>query len=152
MSRILMHFTFRADTAANWTSNDPTLLTGEIGYETDTGLFKVGDGSTAWTSHTYANITESTLTTTSGDLVTAYTAADAVVSAAYAAADTTISGDIVAQLHTRGHTISSTADHTGSGNWKVIYTNGSGNITELSLGASGTVLTSQGAGVAPVFV
>ena len=43
----------RRDTAANWTSNDPTLAAGEFGFETDTGLLKVGDGSTAWTSLGY---------------------------------------------------------------------------------------------------
>jgi hypothetical protein len=32
----------RRDTAANWTENDPTLAEGEIGFETDTGLFKIG--------------------------------------------------------------------------------------------------------------
>ena len=44
----------RRDTAANWTSNNPTLANGEIGYETDTKKFKIGDGSTAWTSLSYA--------------------------------------------------------------------------------------------------
>lgn len=44
----------RRDTAANWTSANPTLTDGEIGYETDTGLVKVGDGATAWTSLSYA--------------------------------------------------------------------------------------------------
>ena len=44
----------RRDTAANWTSNNPTLATGEIGYETDTAKFKIGNGSTAWTSLAYA--------------------------------------------------------------------------------------------------
>jgi len=44
----------RRDTAANWTSNNPTLAAGEIGYETDTKKFKIGDGSTAWTSLAYA--------------------------------------------------------------------------------------------------
>lgn len=44
----------RRDTAANWTSNDPTLSAGEIGVETDTLKFKIGDGSTAWTSLGYA--------------------------------------------------------------------------------------------------
>ena len=43
----------RRDTAANWTTNDPTLKAGEFGYETDTGKLKVGDGSTAWTSLDY---------------------------------------------------------------------------------------------------
>jgi hypothetical protein len=40
----------RRDTAANWTSTNPTLAAGEIGYETDTGKFKVGTGSLAWTN------------------------------------------------------------------------------------------------------
>jgi collagen type VII alpha len=44
----------RRDTAANWTSNNPTLAAGEIGLETDTSKFKMGDGSTAWTSLAYA--------------------------------------------------------------------------------------------------
>ena len=44
----------RRDTAANWTTNNPTLAAGELGYETDTKKIKVGDGSTAWTSLAYA--------------------------------------------------------------------------------------------------
>ena len=43
----------RRDTAANWTSANPTLANGEQGYETDTKKMKVGDGSTAWTSLAY---------------------------------------------------------------------------------------------------
>lgn len=46
----------RRDTAANWTSGDPTLANGELGYETDTGLWKAGDGSTAWTSLAYGPV------------------------------------------------------------------------------------------------
>ena len=43
----------RRDTAANWTSADTVLSEGEIGYETDTGYMKIGDGSTAWTALSY---------------------------------------------------------------------------------------------------
>lgn len=43
----------RRDTAANWTSANPTLAVGELGLETDTQQFKVGDGSTAWASLVY---------------------------------------------------------------------------------------------------
>ena len=39
----------RRDTAANWTSNNPTLAAGELAIETDTDFYKIGDGSTAWT-------------------------------------------------------------------------------------------------------
>ena len=44
----------RRDTAANWTSTNPTLAAGEMGIETDTYKFKVGNGSTAWTSLPYS--------------------------------------------------------------------------------------------------
>ena len=43
----------RRDTAANWTSTNPTLSQGEQGYEIDTSKFKIGDGTTAWTSLSY---------------------------------------------------------------------------------------------------
>jgi len=44
----------RRDTAADWTSTNPTLAAGEIGFESDTNKFKIGDGATAWTSLNYA--------------------------------------------------------------------------------------------------
>lgn len=50
-----IRFQQKRDTAANWTSNNPTLLSGEIGFETDTNKFKMGDGSTAWTSLDYVS-------------------------------------------------------------------------------------------------
>lgn len=46
----------RRDTAAMWTSVNPTLAAGEIGFETDTSRFKVGTGSAAWTSLAYQGI------------------------------------------------------------------------------------------------
>ena len=46
----------RNDLAATWTSNNPTLAVGEMGIETDTDKFKLGDGSTAWTSLGYGGI------------------------------------------------------------------------------------------------
>lgn len=43
----------RRDTSANWTSGNPVLKSGEIGYETDTGQLKIGDNVTYWTSLAY---------------------------------------------------------------------------------------------------
>jgi hypothetical protein len=45
----------RRDTASNWTSTNPTLASGEIGFETNTNKLKIGNGSTAWTSLAYAS-------------------------------------------------------------------------------------------------
>jgi hypothetical protein len=45
----------RRDTAADWTSTDPTMSDGEMGFESDTNRFKIGDGATAWTSLAYVH-------------------------------------------------------------------------------------------------
>lgn len=46
-------FKLRNDTAVNWTAADPVLLLGEIGVETDTRRYKIGDGTTAWSGLSY---------------------------------------------------------------------------------------------------
>jgi hypothetical protein len=43
----------RNDTAANWTDADPVLAAGELGLETDTVQFKIGDGTSSWTELGY---------------------------------------------------------------------------------------------------
>lgn len=45
----------RRDTAANWTSINPVLAAGEIGYETNTRQVKIGDGLTNWNTLPYTN-------------------------------------------------------------------------------------------------
>lgn len=43
----------RRDTDANWAAEDPVLLAGEMAISTDSRRYKVGDGSTAWSSLSY---------------------------------------------------------------------------------------------------
>jgi hypothetical protein len=43
----------RRGTAAQWSSANPILAAGEIGFETDTGKFKIGNGSSNWSSIVY---------------------------------------------------------------------------------------------------
>jgi hypothetical protein len=43
----------RRGTASQWTSANPTLASGEQGFETDTGKVKIGNGSTVWNSLAY---------------------------------------------------------------------------------------------------
>jgi hypothetical protein len=45
----------RRDTAANWTLNDPTLASGELGFETDTLKLKCGNGVASWSNLSYIN-------------------------------------------------------------------------------------------------
>jgi hypothetical protein len=49
----------RRGTAAQWTAANPVLAAGEIGFETDTNKFKMGNGSSAWSALQYfANAAE----------------------------------------------------------------------------------------------
>jgi hypothetical protein len=43
----------RRGTASQWTTSNPVLAAGEIGFETDTNLMKCGNGSTAYNSLAY---------------------------------------------------------------------------------------------------
>lgn len=52
--------------AAASTVGNGILYQGEIGYETDTGRFKIGDGSTAWASLAYASVLPSNFVAGSG--------------------------------------------------------------------------------------
>jgi hypothetical protein len=49
----------RYDTAAEWASVNPVLLSGEIGIESDTGKFKFGDDVSTWNTLPYASGTSS---------------------------------------------------------------------------------------------
>lgn len=51
-----VRFQLRRDTAANWTSINPTLGPGEPALETDTLLVKYGDGASTWVDLPYAAI------------------------------------------------------------------------------------------------
>jgi hypothetical protein len=53
-SAISTQIQVRRDAAASWSATNPTLASGEIGVETDTGKFKIGNGSSTWTGLTYS--------------------------------------------------------------------------------------------------
>ena len=44
----------RRDTSSNWTTANPVLADGEVGYETDTKKGKIGNGTTAWNALPYS--------------------------------------------------------------------------------------------------
>ena len=92
----------RRDTAAAWTAANPTLAEGEIALETDTTFYKIGTGSTAWTSLAYGSIA-GTLATASvtaakiaSDAVTTVKILDANVTAAKLASTAVSAGSYTA--------------------------------------------------------
>jgi hypothetical protein len=60
----------RRGTASAWTSANPTLAIGEFAVETDTDKYKIGDGSTAWTSLSYSSLPSGAVTTAGGVTIT----------------------------------------------------------------------------------
>jgi hypothetical protein len=60
----------RRGTAAQWTSSNPTLEAGEIGFETDTNKFKIGDGTNLWSNLDYFIDANSTVNPSFGSSIT----------------------------------------------------------------------------------
>jgi hypothetical protein len=56
----------RRGSALTWISANPILSAGEVGHETDTGKYKIGDGITVWTSLSYSAIVPGAFIGTSG--------------------------------------------------------------------------------------
>jgi len=99
----------RADTAANWTSTNPILLANELGRETDTGKFKIGDGTTAWSSLSYQGWSSSPLAVSAGGTgQTSYTDGQLLIG------------------NSTGNTLTKATLTAGSG---ISVTNGGGSIT-----------------------
>lgn len=46
----------RRDTAVNWSSINPILSDGEMGIETNTRQFKIGDGISTWNTLSYGGL------------------------------------------------------------------------------------------------
>jgi hypothetical protein len=57
MALIEARIEHRHGTATEWTTENPVLAIGEIGVESDTGRWKLGDGTTAWGTLLYEDTT-----------------------------------------------------------------------------------------------
>ena len=55
--QLSVRISLRNDTALNWTTQNPVLVKGEMGIESDTRKFKFGDGVSSWSSLKYASAT-----------------------------------------------------------------------------------------------
>lgn len=61
MAELLTQIIQRSDTAAAWTEKNPVLENSEFAVESDTGKFKIGDGTKKWTELDYAGGNEAAL-------------------------------------------------------------------------------------------
>ncbi|NDB60510.1 hypothetical protein EB001_18990 [bacterium] len=64
--------TIRKGTASEWSSSNPVLASGELGFDLSNNILKIGDGSSAWNSlnnHSHSSINISDFTESVQDIV-----------------------------------------------------------------------------------
>jgi hypothetical protein len=125
----------RRGTAAQWTSANPTLAEGEMGVETDTDLFKIGNGSTAWNSLVYGGL-EGPQGASGSNLTTVSTQAGTTYSLVKADAGTLVSFTSSSSVTVTVPTEVSQGWASGEG--VVLLQNGTGQVSVV--GASGVTV------------
>jgi hypothetical protein len=108
----------RRSLAATWTSTNPTLAAGEIGFETDTGKFKIGTGSSTWTALSYAGGAGTISGVTAGTGISGGGTSGAV----------TVTNSMATAITTKGDLVPGT---------------GSGTFARVGVGTNGQVLTAD---------
>ena len=142
----------RRDTAANWTSANPTLAAGELGLETDTTFYKIGTGSTAWTSLAYGTIagvpSSNSITSAmivngtivagdiASDAITTAKILDANVTAAKLASDSVTTAKIL-DANVTAAKLANTAVTAGSYTTANITVDAQGRLTAAATGTGG---------------
>ena len=61
MATLNIRIQLRNDTAEKWNTENPVLLKGEMGVETDTGKTKIGNGTAHWKDLKYSGVDEDTI-------------------------------------------------------------------------------------------
>lgn len=84
----------RRGVAADWTSVNPILAAGEMGYETDTNKFKFGNGTSTWSSLSYAASDTPGVTEIAQDAINAALVVGSGITKTYNDIANTISVDI----------------------------------------------------------
>ena len=143
---------FRRDTAAAWTAANPTLAAGELGLETDTSFYKIGNGSTAWTSLAYGTIagvpSSNSITSAmivngtivagdiASDAITTVKILDANVTAAKLASDSVTTAKIL-DANVTAAKLANTAVTAGSYTTANITVDAQGRLTAAATGTGG---------------
>jgi len=143
---------FRRATAAEWTAANTILAEGELGLETDTTFYKIGTGSTAWTSLAYGSIQGAL----AANAVTTAKILDANVTAAKLASDAVTTVKILDANVTTAKIASSavTADKIASNAWTtntvidaagdLLVGTASDTLGRIAIGTNEFLLTSNG--------
>jgi hypothetical protein len=100
-------FKLRRDTSSNWSSNNPTLADGELGFDKTNVYLKIGDGTTAWNSLGQFTQSEESITDFIGGTVTGNT--ETFITVTYNDSDNTL--DFVVPVLDEDNLNSNSATH-----------------------------------------
>ena len=108
----------RRGTASSWTSTNPILAAGEIGFESDTNRIKIGNGSSTWSALAYtASAVANTFTYTATAGQTTFSGSDANGNTlAY-----TVGAE---QVYLNGVLLQRTSDYTATNGTSVVLASG----------------------------
>ena len=133
----------RHDTSVNWSTNNPVLLIGELGYETDTLKSKLGDGISNWNSLSYigpnntGTVTSVSVSSSSGIIssisnnttIPLLSLSLGNITPTSIISSGTISGSNLSGTNTGDQTITLSGDVTGSGTSGITTTIGTNVVT-----------------------
>jgi len=129
----------RRDTASNWSTVNPVLAQGEIGWAYDTNVMKIGNGSSAWNALTVNNIITNA-TTASGDLTGTYPAPTLATSGVTASTYGSASQVPVVAVDAKGRITSATNTSIAIANTAV---SGLGTASTKDIPATGNASSTQ---------
>jgi Major tropism determinant N-terminal domain len=143
-----IQFQLRRGLASEWYSANPALADGEIGLETDTRLYKIGDGTTRWRLLSYGTLAGSTPSivniTTSTASTSTTTGALVVNGGVGIGGNLNVSGNIYSRGSLVGTSSTYATNIYGGSTGSLVIQSGNNSTTFVPIGNFGTVLYSDG--------
>jgi len=138
----------RRGTASQWTFANPVLANGELGLETDTRLYKIGDGVTYWNSLVYGSIgsiSTSSLNISNTASSTSTTTGALVVSGGVAVGgNLNVGGSIFINGQQVGAQSNTATNIAGGATGSIPIQSNAGRTGFIPIGGTGSVLYSDG--------
>ena len=143
-----IQFQLRRGLASEWYSANPALADGEIGLETDTRLYKIGDGTTRWRLLSYgslAGVTSSIVNITTSTESTSTTTGALIVNGGVGiGGNLNVSGNIYSHGSLVGTSSTYATNIYGGSTGSIAIQSDNNSTTFVPIGDFGTVLYSDG--------